>query len=127
MKAKDVSEEYRPLVKELRRFLNLSQCDLREKYDRLWVHMYFQNFEMQDRFSIKNMNIDFRLHFKNDPDLAFNQVWKVWSVEHMGQLTEWYYHHAKQREWLTDFVEDLLTDVRKEFVKEYYTEKYSKK
>lgn len=126
MKLNEVSSEYQYIAKELSKVIDLDQCELREKYDRFWVKMFYPNFEFEIRFSVQNMNLDFRLYFNDDPYLSFNKVWKVWSLEQMVELAEYYYFRSQRYTWMHELIDDLLIDVRKEFIDEYYSNKYAK-
>ena len=88
--------------------------------------MFYPNFEFEIRFSVQNMNLDFRLYFNDDPYLSFNKVWKVWSLEQMVELAEYYYFRSQRYTWMHELIDDLLIDVRKEFIDEYYSNKYAK-
>lgn len=127
MQSFNVDRKYDHILKELNEFLDLDACEIVDKLDRLWVKVYFKNFDFEVRFSLKFNTVDFRLYFPKDPELAFNQNYKVWSEENMLQITEYYYHRAKQRLYMHEFIDDLLIDVRKEFQDEFYSNRYQKK
>lgn len=127
MQSFNVDRRYDHILKELSEFIDLDACEIVDKLDRLWVKVYFKNFDFEVRFSLKFNTVDFRLYFPKDPELAFNQNYKVWSEENMLQITEYYYHRAKQRLYMHEFIDDLLIDVRKEFQDEFYSNRYQKK
>lgn len=127
MQSFNVDPKYDHILKELSGFLDLESCEIVDKFDRLWVKTYFKNFDFEARFSLNFNTVDFRLYFPGDPELAFNQNYKVWSEENMLQIAEYYYHRAKQRRYMHEFIDDLLIDVRKEFQDEFYANRYEKK
>ena len=107
MQSFNVDRKYDHILKELSEFIDLDSCEIVDKLDRLWVKVYFKNFDFEVRFSLNFNTVDFRLYFPRDPELAFNQNYKVWSEENMLQITEYYYHRAKQRRYMHEFIDDL--------------------
>ena len=124
MQSFNVDRKYDHILKELSEFIDLDACEIVDKLDRLWVKVYFKNFDFEVRFSLKFNTVDFRLYFPKDPELAFNQNYKVWSEENMLQITEYYYHRAKQLLNIHEFIDDLLIDVRKEIKDDFYSKRY---
>lgn len=122
-----VDSKYKEILSGVNEFLDLDNCEVIDKFNRLWIRTSFRNFDLEARFSVEFNTVDFRLYFPGDPDLAFNQNYKVWSVENMLQITEYYYYRARRCVYMHDFIDELLIDVRKEFQDEFYSNRYEKK
>lgn len=121
-----VNPKYQEILSGAEEFLNLDSCEVIDKFNRLWIRTSFKNFDLEARFSVEFNTVDFRLYFPGDPELAFNQNYKVWSTENMLQITEYYYHRASRCRYMHEFIDELLIDVRKEFQDEFYAERYKK-
>lgn len=122
-----ISPKYKEILSGVNEFLDLDTCEVVDKFNRLWIRTSFKNFDLEARFSVEFNTVDFRLYFPGDPDLAFNQNYKVWSIENMLQIAEYYYYRAHRCIYMHDFIDELLIDVRKEFQDEFYSNRYEKK
>lgn len=114
-----VQPDFRDVIKQLREFLDLKKCTVEEKYDRLIVRIPMPDYDIEFRFSLQHMTIDCRAYFTNDPDLAFNKVYKLWMDHQLAQVAEYYYYQAQNSKRMYEFIDSLVIDIRDEFYQEY--------
>lgn len=112
-------QDFAGTKKQLREFLDLKKCTVEEKYDRLIVRIPMPNYDIEFRFSLQHMTIDCRAYFTNDPDLAFNKVYKLWMDHQLAQVAEYYYYQAQNSKRMYEFIDSLVIDIRDEFYQEY--------
>ena len=111
--------DFKGVIKQLREFLDLKKCSVEEKYDRLIVRIPMPDYDIEFRFSLQHMTIDCRAYFTNDPDLAFNKVYKLWMDHQLAQVAEYYYYQAQNSKRMYEFIDSLVIDIRDEFYQEY--------
>ena len=111
--------DFKGVIKQLREFLDLKKCTVEEKYDRLIVRIPMPDYDIEFRFSLQHMTIDCRAYFTNDPDLAFNKVYKLWMDHQLAQVAEYYYYQAQNSKRMYEFIDSLVIDIRDEFYQEY--------
>lgn len=111
--------DFKGVMKQLREFLDLKKCTVEEKYDRLIVHIPMPDYDIEFRFSLQHLTIDCRAYFTNDPDLAFNKVYKLWMDHQLAQVAEYYYYQAQNSKRMYEFIDSLVIDIRDEFYQEY--------
>lgn len=111
--------DFKGVLKQLREFLDLKKCTVEEKYDRLIVRIPMPDYDIEFRFSLQHMTIDCRAYFTNDPDLAFNKVYKLWMDHQLAQVAEYYYYQAHNSKRMYEFIDSLVIDIRDEFYQEY--------
>ena len=114
-----VQPDFKGVIKQLREFLDLKKCTVEEKYDRLIVRIPMPDYDIEFRFSLQHMTIDCRAYFTNDPDLAFNKVYKLWMDHQLAQVAEYYYYQAQNSKRMYEFIDSLVIDIRDEFYQEY--------
>lgn len=114
-----VQPDFKGVMKQLREFLDLKKCTVEEKYDRLIVRIPMPDYDIEFRFSLQHMTIDCRAYFTNDPDLAFNKVYKLWMDHQLAQVAEYYYYQAQNSKRMYEFIDSLVIDIRDEFYQEY--------
>ena len=114
-----VQTDFKGVIKQLREFLDLKKCTVEEKYDRLIVRIPMPDYDIEFRFSLQHMTIDCRAYFTNDPDLAFNKVYKLWMDHQLAQVAEYYYYQAQNSKRMYEFIDSLVIDIRDEFYQEY--------
>lgn len=124
-----VQPDFKGVIKQLREFLDLKKCTVEEKYDRLIVRIPMPDYDIEFRFSLQHLTIDCRAYFTNDPDLAFNKVYKLWMDHQLAQVAEYYYYQAQNSKRMYEFIDSLVIDIRDEFYQEYkeYRTKLKKK
>lgn len=111
--------DFKGVIKQLREFLDLKKCTVEEKYDRLIVRIPMPDYDIEFRFSLQHLTIDCRAYFTNDPDLAFNKVYKLWMDHQLTQVAEYYYYQAQNSKRMYEFIDSLVIDIRDEFYQEY--------
>lgn len=111
--------DFKGVIKQLREFLDLKKCTVEEKYDRLIVRIPMPDYDIEFRFSLQHLTIDCRAYFTNDPDLAFNKVYKLWMDHQLAQVAEYYYYQAQNSKRMYEFIDSLVIDIRDEFYQEY--------
>lgn len=111
--------DFKGVIKQLREFLDLKKCTVEEKYDRLIVRIPMPDYDIEFRFSLQHLTIDCRAYFTNDPDLAFNKVYKLWIDHQLAQVAEYYYYQAQNSKRMYEFIDSLVIDIRDEFYQEY--------
>ena len=114
-----VQPDFKGVIKQLREFLDLKKCTVEEKYDRLIVRIPMSDYDIEFRFSLQHLTIDCRAYFTNDPDLAFNKVYKLWMDHQLAQVAEYYYYQAQNSKRMYEFIDSLVIDIRDEFYQEY--------
>lgn len=114
-----VQPDFKGVIKQLREFLDLKKCTVEEKYDRLIVRIPMPDYDIEFRFSLQHLTIDCRAYFTNDPDLAFNKVYKLWMDHQLAQVAEYYYYQAQNSKRMYEFIDSLVIDIRDEFYQEY--------
>lgn len=114
-----VQPDFKAVIKQLREFLDLKKCTVEEKYDRLIVRIPMPDYDIEFRFSLQHLTIDCRAYFTNDPDLAFNKVYKLWMDHQLAQVAEYYYYQAQNSKRMYEFIDSLVIDIRDEFYQEY--------
>lgn len=114
-----VQTDFKGVIKQLREFLDLKKCTVEEKYDRLIVRIPMPDYDIEFRFSLQHLTIDCRAYFTNDPDLAFNKVYKLWMDHQLAQVAEYYYYQAQNSKRMYEFIDSLVIDIRDEFYQEY--------
>lgn len=114
-----VQTDFKGVIKQLREFLDLKKCTVEEKYDRLIVRIPMPDYDIEFRFSLQHLTIDCRAYFTNDPDLAFNKVYKLWTDHQLAQVAEYYYYQAQNSKRMYEFIDSLVIDIRDEFYQEY--------
>lgn len=114
-----VQTDFKDVIKQLREFLDLKKCTVEEKYDRLIVRIPMPDYDIEFRFSLQHLTIDCRAYFTNDPDLAFNKVYKLWMDHQLAQVAEYYYYQAQNSKRMYEFIDSLVIDIRDEFYQEY--------
>lgn len=114
-----VQTDFKGVIKQLREFLDLKKCSVEEKYDRLIVRIPMPDYDIEFRFSLQHLTIDCRTYFANDPDLAFNKVYKLWMDHQLAQVAEYYYYQAQNSKRMYEFIDSLVIDIRDEFYQEY--------
>ena len=114
-----VQPDFKDVIKQLREFLDLKKCTVEEKYDRLIVRIPMPDYDIEFRFSLQHLTIDCRAYFTNDPDLAFNKVYKLWMDHQLAQVAEYYYYQAQNSKRMYEFIDSLVIDIRDEFYQEY--------
>lgn len=114
-----VKQDFTGVRQQLDEFLDLSDCTVEEKYDRLIVRIPMPDYDIEFRFSLQHLTIDCRAYFTNDPDLAFNKVYKLWMSHQLAQVAEYHYYQAQNSSRMHEFIDSLVIDIRDEFYQEF--------